>query len=90
MSSGTITQLISSGGNANVYMTPDQNQNQYLQGNDQSNEYVCLNQQCIIKRPSKFEQLFDTKSLADCPIPFKSLGECQQVCGVKPSTKRPQ
>ena len=82
MSAGAITQLIASGGNAS-YIAPITSNSTYHPQNTSSaplQTYVCLNDMCLVNEPSKF---------GNRPA-FGSLDECQKVCGIKPSSRRPQ
>ena len=87
MSSGALTQLIASGGggpyvvqiptssdNSNTTQPPSQSDQPPLVS------YVCLNDMCMINNPALFGSL---------PA-FASMEDCQKVCGVKPSSLRPQ
>jgi hypothetical protein len=90
MSSGALTQLIASGGNADTYVNAGcASANPSMQRNVKPT-YVCLNQQCFIDQPSEFGQLHSLTSLDTDPTVFGSLEECRKVCGVRPSTRRPQ
>lgn len=79
MSTGTLTQLIASGGgqaSAQFAPTVDTTSN----NTTSQPTYVCLNDVCLLNNPALFGSM---------PA-FASLEECQKVCGVKPSTLRPQ
>ena len=82
MSAGTITQLIASDSSQyssqpfTVYSSPDNT----VTNTKVHPTYVCLNDMCLLNNTALFGSM---------PT-FASLEECQNVCGVKPSTLRPQ
>jgi len=76
MSSGTLTQLIASGGGGGMQPEPTGP----TTASTPIVTYVCLNDTCWVNHPAVMGSL---------PA-FATLQECQKVCGVKPSTQRPQ
>lgn len=89
MSSGTLTQLIASGGDGRCSASSESS-GPYVMSTGSTSAptsvsaspitFVCINDICLIN---------DTSLYGNMPS-FGSLEECKKVCGVKESTLRPQ
>ena len=82
MSSGALTQLIASGGGGPyvVQIPVTTNDCDKTISMPPIVTFVCLNDMCMINNPALYGSLPS----------FSSLEDCQKVCGIKPSSLRPQ